>query len=109
MTDLDGKVVLVTGAQEGIGRAMATAFAEAGTDVAINYLDDLEAAERVATTVRGHGRRAIVIQGDVASLAAASAMVATTVERLGRIDILRNNAGVFPRLAFLEMQESHWD
>src|SRR5260221_5319660 len=109
MTDLDGKVVLVTGAQEGIGRAMATAFAESGTDVAINYLDNLEAAERVAAAVRGHGRRAIVIQGDVASLAAASAMGATTVERLGRIGILINNAGGFPRGALLGVKKRDWD
>jgi 3-oxoacyl-[acyl-carrier protein] reductase len=107
--DLQGKVALITGAQQGIGRAVAIAFAEAGADVAINYLDDVEAANQVATAVLAMGRRAIVVQGDVTDFAAAGAMVASTVSGLGGIDILVNNAGVFPRVAFLELTETDWD
>ena len=67
--------VLVTGAQQGIGRAMALAFARAGADVGVNYLDDKAAAERVAGEVRALGGKSVVIQGDVASVGAAQAMV----------------------------------
>jgi 3-oxoacyl-[acyl-carrier protein] reductase len=106
---LAGKVALVTGAQQGIGRAMALAFARHGADVALNYLDDKTAAESVATDVRAHGRRAVLIQGDVSRAADAQAMVATTVKELGPPDILVNNAGVYPRVPFLDMRESDWD
>ena len=61
---LAGKVVLVTGAQQGIGRAMAREFAAAGADVAINWLDDEGAARHVAEEVRACGRRAILAQAD---------------------------------------------
>ena len=109
MAELSGKVVLVTGAQQGIGRGMAIAFAAAGADIAINYLDDRGAAETVAGEVRGHGRRALLIQGDVARLADCAAMASATVDGLGRLDVLVNNAGVFPRVPFLEMREADWD
>ena len=104
-----GKVVLVTGAQQGIGRAMALDFAAAGADVAINWLDDKGAAIRVADGVRAAGRRALLVQADVARLAAVTAMVAAVEEGLGPVDILVNNAGVFPRVPFLDMAESDWD
>ena len=65
---LAGKVVLVTGAQQGIGAAMAREFAAVGADVAINWLDDEGAAQRVADQVRGSGRRAILLQADVSQL-----------------------------------------
>jgi NAD(P)-dependent dehydrogenase (short-subunit alcohol dehydrogenase family) len=107
--DLAGRVALVTGAQQGIGAAIALAFAAAGADVAINYLDDAAAAGRVAADVRGQGRRAILVQGDVANPATAASLVTETVGQLGAIDILVNNAGVFPRVPFLEMRESDWD
>jgi NAD(P)-dependent dehydrogenase (short-subunit alcohol dehydrogenase family) len=99
---LAAKTALVTGAQQGIGRAIAIALARDGADVAINYLDDVTAAERVAGEVRGLGRRALLVQGDVSRIDHAEALVTTTVRDLGVPDVLVNNAGVFPRVSFLE-------
>jgi NAD(P)-dependent dehydrogenase (short-subunit alcohol dehydrogenase family) len=106
---LAGKVALITGAQQGIGRGIALAFAEAGADVAVNWLDDEQAAREVALAVAGHNRRALTIQADMARLDEVREMVAAVVAEFGQIDILVNNAGVFPRVDFLAMQESDWD
>ena len=106
---LAGKAALVTGAQQGIGRAIAVALARDGADVGVNYLDDRAAAERVAGEVRGAGRRACLVPGDVSRPADAEAMVAGVVRELGAPAILVNNAGVFPRVDFLAMTEAEWD
>ena len=106
---LTGKVALVTGAQQGIGRAIALAFAREGADVGVNYLDDRGAAEKVAQEIRGGGRRAALVQGDVAQVVSAQAMVTHVVRELGGVDVLVNNAGVYPRVPLLEMRESDWD
>src|SRR5689334_20394527 len=106
---LSGKVALVTGAQQGIGAAIALAFAGEGADVAINWLDDEKAAEAVAGGVRQYGRRAALVRADMAKLPDIEAMVAETTRQLGPPDILVNNAGVYPRVKFLEMRESDWD
>ena len=108
-TRLAGKVALVTGAQQGIGRALAIAVAREGADVAVNFLDDAAAAERVAQEVRALGRRAVVVQADVARRPDVEAMVTTVVKELGPPDVLMNNAGVFPRSPFLELDEREWD
>src|SRR5713226_7450406 len=100
-----GKVVLVTGAQQGIGRAMALEFAAAGADVAINWLDDEGAAQGVADGVRAVSGRAILVQADMGQIEQVQAMVSAVQEGLGPIDVLINNAGVFPRVPFLEMTE----
>jgi NAD(P)-dependent dehydrogenase (short-subunit alcohol dehydrogenase family) len=109
MQQFAGKVVLVTGAQQGIGRATALAFAEAGADVAINWLDDQDAAAGIEAQVQRGGRRAFPVKADLGDLVQAQAMVASVERELGPVDILVNNAGVFPRVAFLDMTESDWD
>ena len=105
----ENRVVLVTGAQQGIGRAMALRFAAAGADVAVNWLDDRAAAEEVAAEIRMHGRDALLVQGDVGKLDDIKAVVDTTVAWHDRLDVLVNNAGVFPRVPFLDMTEADWD
>ena len=106
---LAGKIALVTGAQQGIGAAIARALAAAGADVAINWLDDEAAAEQVAVAVRAGGRRALLAQADIGKLDEVRSMVAAVAQGLGPTDILVNNAGVFPRVAFLDMSERDWD
>ncbi|MGH7098304.1 MAG: SDR family NAD(P)-dependent oxidoreductase [Stellaceae bacterium] len=106
---MTGKIVLVTGAQQGIGRAMAVAFAAAGADIAVNWLDDETAAGAVAAEVRGHGRRALTVKADVGRVGEVAAMVAAVESGLGIIDVLVNNAAVFPRVPFLDMSERDWD
>src|SRR5215467_3071256 len=93
-----GKIVLVTGAQQGIGRAMA-----------LNWLDDEAAAEGAADEIRRHGRRVTLVKADIARIEQTRAMVSAVEQELGPIDVLINNAGVFPRVPFLEMTESDWD
>ncbi len=106
---LAGKTALVTGAQQGIGRGIALAFAAAGANVAINWLDDEAAARAVATAVTAYNRRAVTIQADMAKLGEVREMVEAVVGEFGGIDILVNNAGVFPRVDFLAMTEADWD
>ena len=106
---LSGKVALVTGAQQGIGRAIAIALARDGAEVGVNFLDDFAAAESVAREVRGLGRRAAVVKADVVKAAEVEALVSAVAKELGPPDVLINNAGVFPRSAFLEMTEHEWD
>jgi len=106
---LAGKVALVTGAQQGIGAAIARALAAEGADVAVTWLDDETAAAAVAADIRAAGRRAHLLRVDVSKVAEIEAMTAATVAALGVPDILVNNAGVYPRVPLLEMRESDWD
>jgi NAD(P)-dependent dehydrogenase (short-subunit alcohol dehydrogenase family) len=106
---LANKRALVTGAQQGIGRAAVLKLAAEGADVAINWLDGAAAAETLAGEVRAMGRRAVPVQGNVGSGGDVARFVAEAHEALGGIDILVNNAGIFPRAPFLELTEATWD
>jgi 3-oxoacyl-[acyl-carrier protein] reductase len=105
---LAGKVALVTGAQQGIGKAIALAYGREGASVVVNYLDSQAAAEEIASQIRALGQRAVPAAGDVARAADVRRLVEVG-ESLGGIDILVNNAGIFPRVEFLDMTEAQWD
>ena len=95
---LKGKVALVTGADSGIGRAVAALFAREGADVAIAYLCEDRDAEKSKEIVEKEGRKAILIRGDIGSKDFCDEAVKRTVDELGKLDVLVNNAG-----------EQHWD
>jgi NAD(P)-dependent dehydrogenase (short-subunit alcohol dehydrogenase family) len=90
---LEGKVALITGGDSGIGRAVAALFAREGADVAIVYLCEHDDAAKTKQIVESEGRRAITIAGDLGDKQFAEKAVQQTVDQLGGIDILINNAG----------------
>lgn len=102
-------IALVTGAQQGIGAAIAEALARDGADVALNWLDDEPATARTAQAIRALGRRAALIQADVATTAGRAALQSGCESALGVPDILVCNAGIFPRADFLALDEAEWD
>jgi len=89
---LKGKVALITGADSGIGRAVAALFAREGADIAIHYLCEHDDARKTKEIVEGEGRRAIVIAGDVGDKAECERAVKETIDAFGKLDILVNNA-----------------
>jgi NAD(P)-dependent dehydrogenase (short-subunit alcohol dehydrogenase family) len=90
---LDGKVALITGADSGIGRAVAALFAREGADIGISYLCEDADAQKTKEIVESEGRRAMLLRGDLGEKETCERIVAETVERLGGLDILINNAG----------------
>lgn len=107
---LKDKVALITGADSGIGRAVAVLFAREGCDVAIAYLEEDEDAEVTKTAVEKEGRKAILIAGDVSDPKFAEAAVAKTIKVLGGLDILVNNAAFQEHASSIEdLTYEHFD
>lgn len=102
-------VALVTGGAVRIGRAIAIGLAEAGYDVVVNYHTSAAEANAVVGLVREAGREAVAVQGDVAVAADVERIAAATRETFGRLDLLVNNASIFPTGALLEVEEREWD
>ncbi len=96
MSELQGKVSLVTGASRGIGAAIAVRLAELGSDVAITYAQSKERADEVVDKISGQGQRGVAIKADSAAADEVPAAVGQVVDELGRLDVLVNNAGIFP-------------
>jgi len=107
MINLSGKVAFVTGAAQGIGRAIALALAEAGADGALGDVN-VEKLAGVAKEVESLGRKALVLDLDVSSLESAQAAVAKTLEAWGKIDILVNNAGITRDNLAMRLKPEDW-
>jgi len=108
MIDLSGRKALITGGSRGIGKATAFLFAQAGCDVAISYVQNQSAAEKVVETVRGIGTDCLAFRADMAEKETIEAMVEGTLRHWGKIDILVNNAGVWTYGEMGRMEESVW-
>jgi NAD(P)-dependent dehydrogenase (short-subunit alcohol dehydrogenase family) len=105
---LEGKVALITGASQGLGRALALACAREGARVVINARSE-ESIRPVAEEVDSSGAEALALAADVSESADVERMVSAAVQRFGRIDVLFNNAGVLgPRVAIVEYPEDEW-
>lgn len=103
---LDGKVVIVTGASRGLGQGIAVGLAEAGADLAL--VDILE-MENTKKAIEETGRKAISIHADLSSIDCVKPIVEKTVAEFGKIDILVNNAGIIRRAPLVEFSEKDWD
>jgi 3-oxoacyl-[acyl-carrier protein] reductase len=106
---LDGRVVVVTGASRGIGRAIAEVFTGEGAKVAINYNTSEKEALAVADKIGSQGGEAICVRADVSQYTDVKRMVETTLGKYGRLDILVNNAGIHIAKDVLETTEDEWN
>lgn len=107
---LSGKVALITGADSGIGKAVAIAFAREGADVAISYLDEHEDAEDTAQWVREAGREALLLPGDLQGPAHCRALVTDTIDRFGHLEVLVSNAAFqMTHEQITEIPDEEWD
>jgi 3-oxoacyl-[acyl-carrier protein] reductase len=109
MSNLAGRIALVTGGNRGIGAACSLALAKAGCDVAVNFRSRGEEAGKIVAEIRGLKRRAIAVQADVSKAAEVAAMVRVVERDLGAVDVLVNNAGIARRQNLEEITEADWD
>jgi glucose 1-dehydrogenase len=106
---LSGKVAVVTGSSQGIGRGIVERFAREGADVVINYNRSPGGAQEVLTGVEAAGRRGLVVQADMSSTAGVRHLIDAAVDHFGELDILVNNAGVEAHAPFWEVTEEAYD
>ena len=108
---LVSKTIVVTGAQQGIGAAVVRAAAREGADVVVNWLDDEDGARAVADDVAAAGAGAVLVQGSVTDEDAITRIVdaGLGLGGQGRLDGFVNNAGIFPRVQFLNVTAADWD
>ncbi len=106
---LRGKIALITGGSRGIGRACAVALAEAGADIAINYRERRDEAEKTCRLIEDTGRKAFSVQADVSRSSEVNRMIKTMETEMGAAAILINNAGIAPRYPWDQVPEEAFD
>jgi 3-oxoacyl-[acyl-carrier protein] reductase len=109
MSDLKGKVAIVTGASKGIGAAIAEKLAANGAAVVVNYSRSGSEAEALVKRIRNGGSRAIAVQADLSRPAEAEKLFKRAIEEFGRVDVLVNNAGTYEFLPLSGIQEEHYN
>jgi len=109
MASINGKVAIVTGASNGIGRAIAERLAQDGAMVIVNYGKSADKAKTVVAGIEAKGGNAVAIQADMSKIPEVHRLVRETVQRFGRLDILVNNAGMFIYKPLVEMTEEEFD
>jgi hypothetical protein len=102
LMQLEGKVAVITGAATGIGQAIAMLFAQAGAQVAVDYVGDAAAANDTIDKINSAGGKAIAIAADVSHPDQVAALIQQTVAAFGKLDILVNNAGIEKKLPFVD-------
>jgi len=108
MSELSGKVAIVTGASKGIGAAIAKGLAAAGAVVVVNYASSREGADRVVADITGAGGKAIAVGADVAKAADVQRLFEVTKETFGALDVLVNNAGIYRFAPIEEVTEDEF-
>ncbi|HXX75104.1 MAG TPA: glucose 1-dehydrogenase [Nitrospiraceae bacterium] len=109
MSRLTEKVAIVTGASDGIGRAIAERLAQDGATVVVNYGKSTDKAKQVVAGIEAKGGKAVAIQADMSKVGDAGRLVKDTVKKFGRLDILVNNAGMFMFKPLVDMSEEEFD
>lgn len=109
LLDFTGRVTIVTGGGIGIGAGIALRFAEAGAAVVVNYKTSETGAKDVVSRIESIGGQAVAVQADVTQREDVERLVAIAVDTFGRLDVLVNNAGVYPSTFLMDMTDQDWD
>ena len=109
MKPLEGKIALVTGSSQGIGRGIASRLASDGAQVIINYAGNEAAATEAVTQISDLGGRAVVIQGDLSQVMEIEKLFALALKQFGKLDILVNNAGIATLMPLPDITEAEFD
>ena len=108
MSNLQGKVAIVTGASKGIGAGIAKALGAAGASVVVNYASDRQGADKAVADIKAKGGKAVAVRGDVSKVEDVKTLVAETRKAFGRLDVLVNNAGVYKFAPLEEISEAEY-
>jgi NAD(P)-dependent dehydrogenase (short-subunit alcohol dehydrogenase family) len=106
--ETNNKVAIVTGARQGIGQGIALALARVGYSVVVSDINGAD-CQKVVAEIEKNGGRGLAIECDVSQKEAVDQLISQTVKELGGLDVMVNNAGIFPFVPFLEMTEDNWD